>query len=133
MTNPKSFDATASNEGESFTNSTSYNLVQGCVIYAVFPDAKLAEEIARGAVERRLTACANIFPAHLSVYRWKDSIESATEVAVIFKTIESKSAPLIEFICSKHTYEIPAIFELNVTNTPEAFAKWLNESCSPLT
>lgn len=100
------------------------------VIYAVFPSAKLAEEIARGAVESRLAACANIFPSHLSIYRWKDSIESATEVAVLFKTIESKSTPLIEFICSKHTYETPAIVELNVTNTTDAFAKWLNESCA---
>lgn len=100
------------------------------VIYAVFPNAKLAEEIARGAVESRLAACANIFPSHLSIYRWKESIESATEVAVIFKTIESKSALLIEFIGSKHTYEIPAIVELNIANAPEVFANWLNESCS---
>ncbi|MBN8539767.1 MAG: divalent-cation tolerance protein CutA [Deltaproteobacteria bacterium] len=113
------------------TKGTAYNLVKGRVIYAVFPDAEMAETVARSAVEKRLAACANIFPAHLSVYRWKNSIESANEIAVIFKSIEQTSAALIEHIQSNHSYETPAIIEFSITNSTPAFANWLNESCLP--
>ena len=101
------------------------------VIYAVFPDAKMAEKIARGAVESRLAACANIFPSHLSIYRWNDSIESAQEVAVIFKTVDEKSKALFEYIQSNHSYENPAILEFSITNSTAAFSSWLSNSCLP--
>lgn len=113
------------------TKSTSYNLVKGRVIYAVFPDAEMAKKVARTAVENRLAACANIFTPHVSIYRWKDAVETSTEVAVLFKTIEEKSAALIQFIRANHSYETPAILEFSITNSTNEFATWLNTSCLP--
>ncbi len=111
------------------TKGTCYIFETGRVIYAVFPNPKVAEEIANAAIENRLAACANIFPAHQSIYRWKEVVETATEVAVIFKTIEEKSAALIEFIRKHHSYETPAILEFSVTNSTPDFAAWLTQSC----
>ena len=55
-------------------------------VYAVFANAEEAERIGRAVVEERLAACINILGAVRSIYRWQGAIESADEVAAIFKT-----------------------------------------------
>ena len=57
-------------------------------VYAVFADAEEAERIGRPVVEERLAACANILGPVRSIYRWKGAIETADEVAAIFKTTD---------------------------------------------
>jgi len=113
------------------TEGTSYNLVKVRVIYAVFPDSEMAKKLGRMAVENRLAACANIFAPHVSIYRWKDAVETSNEVAVLFKTIEEESAALIEFIRANHSYETPAILEFQASNSTPDFLGWLNASCLP--
>ena len=131
MTNPKSFDANASKAAKAAdsTESTAYNLGKVRVIYAVFPDAKMAGEVARSAVEKRLAACANVFTPHVSVYRWKDTVETSEEVAVLFKTSADKSSELIDFIRTNHSYETPAILDFPVSNSNPDFANWIFDSC----
>ena len=55
-------------------------------VYAVFADAEEAERIGRTVIEERLAACINILAPVRSIYRWKGRIETADEVAAIFKT-----------------------------------------------
>jgi periplasmic divalent cation tolerance protein len=57
-------------------------------IYAIFANAEEAERIGRAVVEDRLAACVNILGPVRSIYRWKGEIESADEVAAIFKTTD---------------------------------------------
>ena len=55
-------------------------------VYAVFANAEEAERIGRTVVEERLAACVNMLGPIRSIYRWKGRIETADEVAAIFKT-----------------------------------------------
>ncbi len=48
-----------------------------------------AHELAQGAVEARLAACAQISAPVTSVYRWQNAIESSEEWQVLFKTAGS--------------------------------------------
>ena len=59
-------------------------------VYVVFANAQEAERIGRTALEERLAACINILGPIHSIYRWKGAIETADEVAAIFKTTTSK-------------------------------------------
>ena len=68
-------------------------------VYAVFANAEEAERIGRTVVEERLAACINILPPVHSIYRWKGAIETADEVAAIFKTHRSRSRRLIDAHC----------------------------------
>jgi cephalosporin-C deacetylase-like acetyl esterase len=44
-----------------------------------------ANKIAAGLLEANLVACVNIVPAVTSVYRWKDKIETSSEVLMVMK------------------------------------------------
>jgi periplasmic divalent cation tolerance protein len=66
------------------------------LLYMTAPDAETAQRIAEALVEARLAACANIFPGMRSIYRWQGVIETAEEVAAIFKT----AAALAEAACA---------------------------------
>ena len=59
-------------------------------VYAVFANLDEAERIGRLMVEERLAACVNIIGAIRSIYRWEGALETADEVAAIFKTTEDE-------------------------------------------
>ena len=56
------------------------------VVLVTAPDMDLARRLAKGALEAKLAACANIVPAVESHYWWKGKLESSDEVLLIFKT-----------------------------------------------
>ena len=65
-------------------------------VYAVFADAEEAERIGRTVVEEQLAACVNILGPIRSIYRWEGKIETADEVAAIFKTHHWHADALID-------------------------------------
>ena len=65
-------------------------------VYAVFANAEEAERIGRTVVEERLAACINILAPVRSIYRWQGKIETADEVAAIFKTHHWRADALME-------------------------------------
>lgn len=97
------------------------------LLYATAPDAHTARDLAGALVEARLAACANIFDAMTSVYRWKGEIEKASETALIVKTTEEKAAAARELICARHPYDTPCVVALNVdaTHSNPAFLDWI--------
>jgi periplasmic divalent cation tolerance protein len=97
-------------------------------IYVVFTDAGEAERIGRAMVEERLAACVNILGPIRSIYRWKGAIESAEEVAGIFKTSDRKAHALIDRIAALHSYDVPCIAAWPVEEVLAAYADWVEES-----
>jgi len=67
-----------------------------------FPDVETANRVAHTLVAEKLAACANIIPAVHSIYRWKDKIETAGEVIVLFKTTPDRQAAFQEKLQSLH-------------------------------
>jgi len=53
--------------------------------YVTAPDRTTARKIARTIVERRLAACANLWPVE-SIYRWRGHREETGEFVIVFKT-----------------------------------------------
>ena len=97
-------------------------------VYAVFADREDAERIGRDAVEQRLAACVNIVGPIHSIYRWHGAVESADEVAAIFKTSEASAGALMTRIASLHSYEVPCIASWPVDKVIEAYASWIENS-----
>ena len=87
-------------------------------VYAVFAGADEAERIGRMVVEERLSACVNIVGSIRSIYRWNGNIESANEVAAIFKTTEAQADALISRIAGLHSYEVPCVVTWPMPRTP---------------
>ena len=80
------------------------------VIYSVYvatKDKKEAQKVSRHLLEKKLIACANIFPVD-SLYWWKGRIVEDREYALVAKT--NKSFRQVEKEIEKiHSYEVPGI------------------------
>jgi periplasmic divalent cation tolerance protein len=99
-------------------------------VYAVFADAVEAERIGRIAVEERLAACVNILGPVRSIYRWQGAVETADEVAAIFKTTQAGADALIARIASLHSYDVPCITSWPVEKILAAYADWVEDGAA---
>ena len=97
-------------------------------VYAVFANADEAERIGRTVIEERLAACINILSPMRSIYRWKGAIETADEVAAIFKTSDSSVDALITRIGGLQSYDVPCIVSWPVENALGSYAAWVEGS-----
>ena len=97
-------------------------------VYAVFADADEAERIGRTVVEERLAACINVLSPVRSVYRWQGAIETADEVAAIFKTTNERADALIARIAGLHSYDIPCVVSWPIDKITTAYAAWVEAS-----
>lgn len=97
------------------------------IVYITCPDKETAINLARGAVEARLAACANILPEMISVYEWDNALQTDTETVLLLKTRQSHTEELTEWIGGRHPYSVPCIIQLPITSGNEPYLKWLAE------
>ena len=97
-------------------------------IYAVFANGQEAERIGRTVVEERLAACVNILGPIGSIYRWQGKVESADEVAAIFKTTEERADALIARIAGLHSYAVPCVVTSPIDKILASYAEWVEDS-----
>lgn len=95
------------------------------LIYITNPSVETAENIAHQLLEKKLVACANIFPIS-SVYWWQGNIESDKEVVLIVKTSNKLLPKVSQFVTSIHPYTTPCILYWQVNANPE-YETWIQE------
>lgn len=93
--------------------------------YCTFPDEATAERICEQLVVEGTVACANIFPPHRAIYRWKNQLMRENEVAAIFKLRALKTATLKERVRAIHPYEVPALVFLECADGLPAYLQWV--------
>ncbi|MEV5970878.1 divalent cation tolerance protein CutA [Streptomyces sp. NPDC051921] len=86
-----------------------------------------ADALARGAVEARLAACAQVSGPTTSVYHWRGAIETAEEWQVEFKTTEARYPALEAHLLAAHDYETPEILATRVTRAGADYARWVEQ------
>ncbi len=89
--------------------------------------ADKAERLARGAVELRIAACAQINGPVTSVYRWKGEIETAQEWQILFKTTEGRYPELENWLIAEHDYDTPEIIATPVVRGSTDYLTWLEQ------
>lgn len=94
-------------------------------IYITSPNKKEAEKIARHLLEKKLIACANIFPIK-SLYWWKGKIAEDKEFALIGKTFAKNYGKIKKEVEKIHPYEIPCIVKISAIANPK-YANWLKK------
>ena len=97
-------------------------------VYVTFESAQQARDISGKIVKARLAACANIFPAHESLYWWDGEVQSASETAVIFKTTQNRFTDLKAEIIKLHSYDCPCIVALPVKEGHTPFLEWIKDN-----
>jgi len=79
------------------------------LVWSPFPDSDTARDAATQLLSERLIACANILPGVESVFEWDNTVSTAQEVAVVFKTTSQQLDKLTERLGLLHPYDTPAI------------------------
>jgi periplasmic divalent cation tolerance protein len=96
-------------------------------IYMTCASNDEARKIASALVEKRLVACANIFPPHHSIYQWKGKVESGEEVAVIMKTRAEMFENVKKAVLALHSYETPCLVALPIQAGHAPFLQWIED------
>ena len=95
------------------------------VALTTLPQTADAEAFVLPLLEQRLIACANILPPMRSVYRWQGAISSDFEVLVLMKTQRSRIAALKDAIARAHSYDVPELLVLSVSDGLSLYLQWV--------
>jgi len=86
-----------------------------------------ARKLAGLLVERRLATCVNMLPGACSLYRWKNTIEEATETILIIKTSRHLAEEVHGLLRSAHSYELPEFVVLPLASGGAEYLDWLRQ------
>lgn len=100
-------------------------LPEFALVYVVCANPEEAQRIARAVLERRLAACANILPGIASLYWWEGKLEEAQETLLLLKAPYSYYEEIEKVVKSHHSYQVPAILRLPITQGLPEYLRWL--------
>ena len=100
---------------------------QAVMVLANYPDREQALVVAGALVEAGLAAAVNVMAVHETIYRWRGKIVTGREVQLAAKTSKTLSRQAVDFIESRHPYDIPSIIVIPITGGSEVYLQWLVE------
>lgn len=93
-------------------------------IYTTIGTKKEAIALSQKLVKAKLAACVNYWPIE-SVYEWKGKMRHEKEYALLIKTAKKRSKAAMKFIRAHHSYELPAIVVIPITDSFADYKKWV--------
>ena len=101
------------------------------MVTTTIDDRSKAEGLARGAVQARLAACAQVGGPMSSVYWWQGEVETAEEFTVVFKTRSAVVDELVAHLKGEHSYDVPEILVTPVTGGNVDYLTWIAQETQP--
>ncbi len=98
------------------------------LVFTTTASLDLARRIARTLVERHLVACAHISEIK-SYYTWDGAVQNDSEFSLMLKTTEPQYQAVETAIRALHTYELPAIHAVPVSQASLPYAQWVQSCC----
>jgi len=86
-----------------------------------------ARELAAGAVEARLGACAQVVGPITSVYRWEGRVNTDPEWRVEIKTAADRVDELVAYLKRHHTYDVPEVIATPIVTGSAEYLSWVVE------
>ncbi len=93
------------------------------MVYTTHSSEGEANRISQHLLDKKLIACANIFPMS-SAYWWQNTIQNEAEWVAIVKTSSEKWAIVKSEIERIHPYETPCIIKITV-EANEKYERWI--------
>ena len=97
------------------------------IIITTYSDKDAAKHTAKLLVEKRLAACVQMFPIE-SVYLWQGRIHDEDEIMLFIKSKTSLFDKIATTIRENHSYEVPEIVKIPITDGLPEYLKWIAES-----
>ena len=98
------------------------------VVFVTCGSEDEALKIARALVEEKLAACANMISPLRSIYRWEGKICDEKEWLLLIKTRQSRFEDLAKRVKALHSYSVPEIIALPITEGSPAYLNWISEN-----
>jgi tetratricopeptide (TPR) repeat protein len=87
-----------------------------------------AEKLARGSVENRLAACAQVEGPIRSFYLWEGALESVQEYRITFKFDSETAVRLGNWLKENHPYEVPQWVTVSAQDVSAEYWQWARDS-----
>lgn len=97
------------------------------MVYMTASNADEAAKLARGLVEARLAACANILGPNRSFYRWDGKVQDEGEIALIAKTRAALVDALTAKVKELHSYSVPCVVAMPIATGNPEFLDWIGQ------
>ena len=104
--------------------------VGALIVITTVPDENLAVKLTESLLQQRLAACVHRLPAGQSTYWWQGRLESAAEITLLIKTTQLRYAELETAIRRLHSYDVPEIVALPVSDGLPAYLNWIRDETS---
>lgn len=96
------------------------------IAFTAIDSEEKATVLARALVDRKLAACVHIFPRGKSIYFWEGKHHEDQEFQLMIKTSADMAEALKKTIPALHSYEVPELLIVPVSDCDPAYLKWLN-------
>ena len=93
--------------------------------YITTKNEEEALTLANLAVQENLAACGNIIPNMKSIYKWQNKLQNDKETLLILKTNSNKYPLLKKLILEEHSYEVPCILKIPISDGNKEYLKWI--------
>jgi len=90
-----------------------------------------AEKLAEMLVKEKTAACVSVSSPVLSIYRWKDNVETEKEVMLFIKTTRENFPKVERLILENHSYEVPEIIAIPILYGEKRYLTWLSANTGP--
>jgi len=97
------------------------------VVFVTVGSPEEGERLATALVEERLAACVNRIRSVQSTYRWQGKVEQSEEELLLIKTRSNLFESLKQRVREIHSYSVPEVLALPITEGSEDYLKWLEE------
>lgn len=99
-------------------------LVVLCTTSSETESRKLASLI----LEQKLAACVNVVSGIHSLFFWEGRLEEESESLMVIKTSETQYPKLEKILSEAHSYDLPEIIALPITQGSQAYLDWIEKS-----
>lgn len=96
------------------------------VVQVTVPTDK-AVEFANQLVNNELAACVSIVRGVQSVYKWRGKVRQSEESLLVIKTTTKKVEALTKYVRENHTYDVPEVLTMNVSEGNPDYLDWMAE------
>lgn len=97
-----------------------------CVVITTTPGRAEARSLAKALLKNRMAACVQLMPIE-SFYTWDGELHDDDEILLLIKTQAELFPALEAFIKEVHSYQVPEIIQLPVTNGSDTYLRWIGE------
>ena len=94
------------------------------IVFTTADSLEEARKLAKTVIGKKLAACAHISEIE-SFYTWKNEVQNESEFRILFKTAKERYKDLKKAILELHSYDVPAIFAIDIDNIHEPFGEWI--------